>query len=195
MRILVNYDKAEKERISALGYILRQMNIEAMVTSSNLSISELMGKAKTVGVDAIVCANDQTLRSLVPGDKPTLDAWRGSRLNFDLPVIIANKLAHIHTVPYGSWLWEQDLNKLRHIHKKPMPFRYTKLLTTDMFSAAFARMEKAEFLAYDIEAKTLKEKDLEGGETYITCASWTAIYPNGSLETFMLPLVNYDGDY
>lgn len=195
MKILVNYDKAEKDRLSALGYILKGMSLEAMVTSTTLTISELMGKAKAVGAEAIICCNDQTLRSLVPGEKPTLDAWRGSRLNFDVPVIIGNKLAHIHTVAHGSWLWEQDLAKLRSIHKKAIPFRYTKLLRTDMFSAAFARMEKAEYLAYDVETKTLKEKDLEGGETFITCASWTAIYPNGSLETFMLPLVNYEGDY
>lgn len=195
MKVLVNYDKAEKDNMSSLAHLLKELQFSAVSTAATMGISDMVSKARMTGCSAIICCNDQTLRNLVPGEKPTLDAWRGSRLNFEIPTIIANKLGHFHTVAHGRWLWEQDLLKARHAYRKPVPFRYTKLLTTDLFSAASARLEKAFAIAYDVETKTLKEKDLEGGETYITCASWTAIYPNGSLETFMLPMVNYEGEH
>lgn len=197
MRILLNYEAVEKDRLSSLAYILKGMQINAVSTSKVMSISELMSKAKLADCQAVIICNEGTLRNLVPGDKPTLDAWRGSRLNFDLPTIIVNKLAHIHTVSHGSWLLEQDLKKLFHYARKPVPFRYNKLLYSDTFGAALSRLAKADYVSYDVETKTIPVPDgsIEGADTYITCASWTAIYKDGTLETFVLPLVDYEGDH
>lgn len=197
MRVLLNYDSAEKDRLSAIAYILRNAGVNALSTSHNLSISELMAKARIANCDAILCSNSQTLRSLVPGDKPSLDAWRGTRLNFEVPVIVINSLAHIHTVPHGKWLMERDILKLRYTLIKPKPFSYNKLLDVDSFPAAFSRLSKAHYISYDVETKTLKPPadSLAGGDTYITCGSWTGIFANGEIETFVLPLVDYEGDH
>jgi len=197
MRVLLNYDSAEKDRLSAIAYILRNAGINALSTAHNLSISELMGKAKMANCDAILCSNSQTLRSLVPGDKPSLDMWRGTRLNFEVPTIILSPLAHIHTVAHGEWLMEKDIGKLRYIFYKPQPFTYTKMLEVDNFSAVLSRLARSEYISYDVETKTVKvpADALEGGDTFITCASWTTISRIGELETFVLPLVDYEGDH
>lgn len=204
MRILLNYDKSEKEYLSSLAYILRQLNIDAVSTAKNLTISELMAYAKQTGCSFVVCNNEQTLRYLVPGEKPTVDQWRGSRLQFEVPCLIINKLAHIHTVPHGAWLLEQDLRKLRYYAHTPAPFRFEKILTREQMVSALMVLSKAIFLSYDIETKTVdwvKPEDWEEGDptsvgdTYIPCASWTGIYDDGSLKTYVLPFVDYAGDH
>lgn len=195
MRVLLNYDKDEKNHLPVIAYIFRSMGIDAASTAANMTISELMAKARQAQCSAIVCCNDQTLHYLVPGEKPTLDKWRGTRLNFELPVIIINKLAHVHTVAHGKWLLEQDLKKLKKIFVKPTPFRYEKILSTEAMDWALNEFSKATFLAYDIETKTLpSEVEGEAGDTIITCASWTACFDD-KLQTIVLPLVDYEGDH
>lgn len=203
MRVLLNYDKSEKEYLSTFAYMMKQYGFDAASTAKNLTIGELMHLAKKVQADFIVCNNEQTLRYLVPGDKPTVDQWRGSRLNFEVPCLIVNKFAHVHTVPHGRWLLEQDLNKLKYWGNTPAKFRYTKLLSTDDMRDAFSILEKSIFIAYDIETRTLKEQKagleeddpLEVGVTLITCASWTGVHEDGSLHTYVLPFIDYDGDH
>jgi len=202
MKILLNYDKAEKEYLSSFAYIMRNMGIDAVSTAKNLTISELMSLAKQIECQFVVCCNEQTLRYLVPGDKPTVDMWRGSRLNFEIPCLIINKLAHIHTVPHGSWLLEQDLSKLKYYAHKPVPFRYHKIMDRYAMEAALEEFAAAIFIAYDIETKTYKpivgedeNAPEQAGETVITCASWTAAFSDGSLKTIVLPLIDYDGDH
>lgn len=195
MRVLLNYSKEEKDYLPVIAHIFRSMGIEAASTAQNLTISELMDKARVAGCSAIVCNNEQTLRYLVPGDKPTVDKWRGSRLNFDFPTIIINKMAHVHTVPHGRWLLERDLAKLKYIYHKPVPFRYEKILSREAMDWALNEFSTATFLAYDIETKTLpSEVEGEVGETIITCASWTACFED-KLQTIVLPLVDYEGDH
>ena len=142
-------------------------------------------------------ANDESLVNCVAGDKPSLDDWRGSRLNFSVPMIVINKLSHINTVPYGEWLLNKDLDKLRSLHKRPVEFNYTKLLSTRMFKDVLEDLSKSIAMYYDIETKTLKNTDNpeEVGKTIITCASWTGIYENGQLRTYMLPLVDFTHDH
>ena len=199
MKILLNYDKAEKEYLSSFAYIMRNMGIDAVSTAKNLTISELMSLAKQTECQFVVCCNEQTLRYLVPGDKPTVDMWRGSRLNFEIPCLIINKLAHIHTVPHGSWLLEQDLSKLKYYAHKPVPFRYHKIMDRYAMEAALEEFAAAIFIAYDIETKTYKpivgedeNAPEQAGETVITCASWTGVFSDGSLKTIVLPLIDYD---
>lgn len=196
MRVLLNYEKTEKDYLGLMAYMFRQLGVDAVSTASNLGIEELMSKAKMAECHAIICNNEQTLRNLVPGDKPTADKWRGSRLNFDVPVIIVNKLAHLHSVPHGRWLMEKDLLKLKKIHIKSKPFTYTKLL--DRYNMEFALDVLAEsiFIAHDVETRTLKtSSELEGGPTIITCAAWTGVTEAGKFNTFVLPLVDFTEDH
>lgn len=199
MQLLLNYDKEERDYLPPMAHVLRGMGFTAMSTSAVLTMPDLIAKAKIGGCSAIAVSNPGTLRNLVPGDSPTLDQWRGSRLNFELPVIILNKLAHIHTVPYGRWLLEKDLDKFRSVYRAPQQFSYTKLLTSEKMESALSHLSSAIFLAYDVETKTPKppedHPELEGVPTVITCASWTGAFQDGSLATYVLPLINYDGDH
>lgn len=208
MRVLVNYSKADKPHLAALAYILRNAGITALSTAKDLTIGELLGQAKQTSCDAILCCNEQTLRYLVPGESPTLDKWRGSRLNFSVPTIIINKLEHIRTVPHGEWLLQQDIKKLKSILFPAKPFGFTVLTPAD-FPYALGELSKSIAIAYDTETKTFgqikKEKDQEVklsdeapkeiGATIITCASWTGIFRDGTLRTYTLPLVDFGYDH
>jgi DNA polymerase I-like protein with 3'-5' exonuclease and polymerase domains len=204
MRVLVNYSKADKPHLSSLAYILRQHGITALSTAKDLTIGELLSQAKTTSCDAILLCNEQTLRYCVPGDAPTLDKWRGSRLNFSTPTIVINKLEHIRTVPHGQWLLEQDVGKLKYIHTPLKSFGYTLLDDPRKFPIALAELSRSIATAYDVETKTFdavipkdaKEDDsIEAGQTIITCASWCGIYADGSLRTYVLPLVDFGVDH
>lgn len=209
MRVLVNYSKSDKPHLASLAYILRQAGVTALSTVKDLTIGELLGQAKQASCDAILCCNEQTLRYLVPGENPSVDKWRGSRLNLSVPTIIINKLEHIRTVPHGEWLLQQDINKLKGILFAPKPFGYQLLDDTNKFPLALAELSKAVAIAYDIETKTFgeiakdkeqevrlaKEEPVEVGKTAITCASWTGIYADGNLRTYVLPLIDFGYDH
>lgn len=194
MRVLVNHGSDDKIHLGSLAYILKQMHISAISTSVDLTIGELLDKAKKANCDAILLCNENTLRYCVPGTNPTADKWRGSRLNFSMPVIVINKLAHIHTVPYGDWLLRKDLEKLQKTSLPALTFTHTVLKGIDSFKDAFSVLKNSIALAHDIETRTYPpaKGSLEAGETVITCAAWTAIAPNGILSTYVLPLIDFD---
>lgn len=198
MRILLNYSNSEADYLSSVAYTLRQLGIQAASTPANMQLHDLIAKAQMAKCDAIVVANDQTLRNMVPGEKPSLDMWRGSRLNYEMPAFIVNSLAHVHTVPHGRWLLEQDLSKLQHIYRAPQKFSFVRLETREQMDSMWRAIQAAIFIAYDIETKTLpgpEDNELEGGPTLITCASWTAAFEDGTLLTFTIPFIDYDGDH
>lgn len=218
MRVLVNYGKEDKPHLSSLAHILRSMGITAVSTAKDLTIGELLGQAKAASCSAIILNNEQTLRYCVPGEAPTVDKWRGSRLNFSVPTIIINKLEHIRTVPYGRWLLERDLSKLRSIFTPAQTFGYTVLEDTRQFPIALAELSRSIAIAYDIETKTfypngrvrsgneykILDKEwtnfeagdiAEVGQTIISCASWTGIFADGKLRTYVLPLVDFGRDH
>lgn len=209
MRVLVNYSKADKPHLAALAYILRNAGITALSTVKDLTIGELLGQAKQTSCDAILCCNEQTLRYLVPGEAPTLDKWRGSRLNYSVPVIVINKLEHVRTVPHGEWLLQQDIKKLKSILFAPKQFGYTLLESPAHFPIALAELSKSIAIAYDVETKTFgkykkdkdqevrldKEEPVEVGATAITCASWSGIFADGVIRTYTLPLIDFGVDH
>lgn len=207
MRVLVNYDKNEKRHIPGLAYILKNHGHTALSTTQDMTIHELISKAQQASCDAILLSNAQTLRSCVPGDSPSLDKWRGTRLNTSVPIIILNSLAHIYTVPHGEWLMGEDIKKLNNLHYTyPSPFTYEVLENVEAFNRALSILSSAMAIAYDIETATPKlskkeEEDRENGVptevgfTKITCASWTGIFPDGNLRTFVLPLVDFGVDH
>jgi DNA polymerase I-like protein with 3'-5' exonuclease and polymerase domains len=197
MRVLVNYTASEKGNLTQLAYLLKKHGISAASTSIGMTIGELMAKAKAASCNAILLCNEETLRNCVPGDAPTLDNFRGSRLNFEVPTIVCNFLDHINTVPHGQWLLEKDISKIASINKPIQQFTQTILDDVGKFPAALAIMKQALFLSYDVETITLNEDEDTGkaGETIITCASWTAVMPNMELITHTLPLVDFGIDH
>jgi DNA polymerase I-like protein with 3'-5' exonuclease and polymerase domains len=202
VQVLVNYGINDKAHIPALAYFLRRAGLTALSTSKDLTISELLGYAAKSNCSAILLCNENTLRYCVPGDKPTVDKWRGTRLNTSIPIIIINRLAHIHTVNHGAWLLEQDLAKLKAVKIPAQNFRYHLLDDPGRFVYTLTELSQAIAIAYDIETSTgpaisgAKEEDpAEGGKTVITCASWTAIYPGMELRTYTLPLIDFGADH
>lgn len=207
MKVLVNYDAAEKPYLGILAHIFRGQGISAVSTAAGMQITDLIKKAKLTDCSAIVLCNTETLGNIVPGKSPTLDAWRGSRLQTEVPILIVNKLAHVHSVSHGKWLLEKDLSKLATIAYPHLPFRYTVLRELADFEQALPYFETAILNAYDIETRTKDIKDKEwailspNGEpievrpTIITCASWTLVQPDMTYKTFVLPLENYDGPH
>lgn len=195
MRVLVNYGKDDKPRLDQLAYVLQNHGISAFSTAYDLTLGELLKKAHDANCQGILLCNEATLAQCVNESDPTVDNWRGSRLNFSIPTFVINKLAHIDTVPYGRWLLDKDLSKLKLARKISSVFSFEKLLNIKDFPEAYNDLSKAEALAYDIETKTFPAKELEVGQTVITCASWTGIFADGSLRTYMLPLVSFNKTY
>jgi hypothetical protein len=186
MRILVNYSSADQSYLPILQYHLRNRNIQAIATNLPLNIGELIGKAKNAHCDGILICNQDTLRQCVDSPKATLDLYRGSLLRFSIPAIVCNSLSHTQTVEYGSWLLGKDLDKFKTISqelKEEDKFSFTLLNTAAEMQRAYEVLKSSICIAYDIETKTVGDVEdddtdtYEGGETFITCASWTAILP------------------
>lgn len=204
MRILVNYSSADQSYLPILQYHLRNRNIQAIATNLPLNIGELIGKAKNAHCDGILICNQDTLRQCVDSPKATLDLYRGSLLRFSIPAIVCNSLSHTQTVEYGSWLLGKDLDKFKTVNqelKEEDKFSFTLLSTAAEMQRAYEVLKSSVCIAYDIETKTVGDVEddatdtYEGGETFITCASWTAILPSGHLKTYVLPLVDFLEDH
>lgn len=201
MQVLVNIGKEDENHLPSFAYALRQRGLEAVSTKKELELGQLLSLAKNTGCGAILLSNEDTLKHCVSGSNPTADNWRGSRLNFSTPVIVINKLAHLNTVAHGKWLLDKDLDKLNFLYKRQTPFSFTKLLNVRDFKDVLEDLAGAIAIYYDVETKTIPSTEpdefgkAEAGFTYITCASWTGIFENGQLRTYMLPLVDYDGDH
>ena len=198
MRLLVNYNKAEQSHLPILQYHLRARNLQAIATNLTLTPGELVAKAQQSNCVAILLCNPDTLAQCVPGNKPSLDLYRGSLLNFSVPTIVCNSLLHTTTVPYGAWLLGKDLDKFKTLSQTYKDkFSFTVLESVFDMEEAYEHLSRCACISYDIETKTLNEdeENLKGGDTIITCASWTGISHNGDLNTFVLPLVDFTVDH
>lgn len=197
MRILVNHSSQDKPYLNSLAYHLRNHGLTAVSTGHDLTIGELINKAKLASCEAILLCNEATLRYCVPGAAPTLDSYRGSRLNTSVPIVVCNKLDHLEKVPHGEWLLNKDLAKFKYCKKKPESFTYEVLTSIESFDNALSVLADSIVLAHDIETALLNEKvkeasgSLEGGDSIITCAAWTAIRLDGTYKTYVLPLVSF----
>ena len=184
---------------------MKDMRYTAVSTGKVLTISELVNAAKSANCQGIFLCNAGTLRNLVPGNNPTLDMYRGSRLNYSVPVVIGNSLAHIHTLDHGKFILQTDLEKLKHLNVSVnKEFQHEVLDSVDKFPGALAVLKEALFIAYDIETVTVSESGIvqegdteeesdavENGTTIITCASYTAFQKDGTFITFVLPFFNF----
>lgn len=200
MRILVNYQAKDKAYLPALAYLLKMANLEAVSTAQPLQISELLAKAKLGKADAILIANEETLKNLAPGKRPTLDSYRGSRLNFSIPAIVCNSLDHIHSVPHGKWLMEKDIAKFKRITEPSPDFRHKVLKDIEDFAGAWHDLASSLILSYDIETDILNQPaedsdSVQGGDSIITCCAWTGLKASGQLVTYVLPLVDFRKDH
>lgn len=200
MKILVNYEPAEKQFLTQLNYFIKNAGHTAVASSAVHEVGELLQKAKLASCDAIFLVNEGTLRNLVPGKAPTLDQYRGSRLNYSIPVIVGNSLAHINTVNHGQWLLERDLGKIAYARKPSPQFHFTALDHTVKFAQARQMLAEAVLIAFDVETDKIytdgnDEDSIQGPESIITCCSWSGLMLDGRILTYVLPLVDFDGDH
>lgn len=193
MKVLVNYDSKESAYLPVLQYHLKNKNIQAIASSATLSLGELIAKAQTAGCEAIFCCNEATLFNLVTGKKPTLDDYRGSVLRFSVPCVIGNSLKHTVTLNYGNWLLCKDLDRLFTASVKPSPFNFVILETWIDQQQAIDFLKHCVLISYDIETKTILESEetFQAGITIITCCAWSGLHKDGSILTFVLPLVDF----
>lgn len=209
MQVLVNYDPAEHRLLGGLGYHLKAKGLVAAATNKTLTATELQEYARKCKAQCIILCNPKTLANIVPSEKPTLDAWRGSRIDLQpVPVIVINPIAHIWSVNEGEWILRKDLDKVRYCGHKIQSFKYTVLNKTSLFPEWLDILSKAIVIGADIETdqhgmkkkeKTSKrvpcfnveDMDIKGlGETWITCCGFSALMPDGTIETCVLPLVD-----
>lgn len=210
VKILVNYDIAEKGHLSALVYILKSKGLEAVGSSKTFSASSLVDTAKKAGCSGILLCNTSTLLNLVDNPKATLDNYRGSRFAFPVPTIVCNRINHIHSVPHGRFLLEKDLDKFKSINVKAPSFSFTVLEKQRTYEDVLEEMSKSILTAYDIETLTLNEinekskkdgvlvtdpRDWKAGDTIISCASWSCLFATGVIKTWVLPLVDFGQDH
>ena len=199
MRLLINYSESERNYLPILQFYIKREGYEAVATASVLTIGELVAKAQSAKCDGIFLCNAATLANCVPGTSPSLDSWRGSFLNFSVPTIVGNSLLHASTIPYGGWLLGKDLARFKQSREIPknQQFSFTSLDSVDKFFDAYNDLLTAEFISYDIETKTINvdEDNNRAGDTIITCCSWTGVFANKSLRTYVLPLVSFLQDH
>jgi hypothetical protein len=86
---------------------------------------------------------------------PTLNEYRGSRLDYSVPVIVGNSLAQINTVDHGRFLLQTDLEKFKHLDDNRSTKEFTfKVLSHNRYFRASQDCSINDshcFMAYDIE--------------------------------------------
>ena len=218
MKILVNFQENERHMLPVLSYFIKSQGYTAISTAKVLTISQLIDKAKAHGCQGIFLVNAQTLANCVPGTRPTLDLYRGSRLDYSVPVIVGNSLLQINSVIHGRFILETDLAKFKRLSlSQTKEFSFSVLDETHKFPSALSQIEQSLFVAYDIETVTLSpegrilesppqeslnetdeeaniydvEDVVENGHTVITCAAFTCFTTKGEFITYVLPFWNF----
>lgn len=188
MKILLNYDKKLENYKGVIAGLAKTKGLEVLATGRTLQIAELLEAAKSIKAEGILLANEDTLQHCIADSskKITLDKYRGSRLNFSIPVIVGAPLDHLRKIPYGKWLYERDLEKFKKIKVPPTQLQFTVCDSQEkLFQCAFIANE-ALLISIDIETDLCMR---------ITCVSFTCFLATGKLYTFVIPLIEFGKDY
>jgi len=150
MKVLINISPEEAKHLPALDYLLRQRGVRGMSTTRTLSKADLVALAQKTSANAILLIHEGTLARLVDDPKPTLDNWRGSRLQALVPILVMDKLVNLYAKAEGKLLAEYDLEKLKHIHKPIRKIKPVILRTVYTFKEAMAAANNAVIMVVDI---------------------------------------------
>lgn len=189
MRILVNYDPQLERHKPTLAGLLQYKGLTAVSTKQTLEIGTLLETAKRAQCVGVLVANEQTLRNLVnneSGRQITLDKYRGSRLDFSIPVIVGAPLDHLRSVRHGRWLYEKDLEKFNKIKQKVTQLQFTVCKDIELLGKATHVAEKALVISIDIETDS---------QNRITCCGFSCLMPNFKTITFIIPFIDFGIDH
>lgn len=187
MRVLINYTPDQKGWLPNIATMLKKQGMDALATEKDYSMEQLLALAKLekVSAKAILLSNEVTLSNLVKSSakrKVTVASFRGSRLNFSVPVIVTSPFNHIRTVKHGKWLLAKDISKLQHIDKKPIQLPMHVCLTTRDFNHAKHILAACLIISIDIETVS---------EGRISCISFTGLLPNLRTITYVIPFIDF----
>lgn len=185
MRILINHSTEDRPYLAALIPLLKENFLSGVATNKKYTIGELQKAAAAQHCDAILLSNQGTLQELL-GEDARLSAYRGTRINYTIPVIVVNPLEHLHTVNYGRWLLQQDLSKFKRIKEKVQPFSFQVLETAEMMDSALLDLQDCLAIGYDIETNE---------KLQITCVSYTGIRKDLSVGCYLLPFIDFGTDH
>jgi len=187
MRILLNYDEHLSNHKGTLAGILKSKGYTAFSTGRTLTISELLTAAKSVHADGILLANESTLNNLVNSSyKVSLDKYRGSRLNYSIPVIVGAPIDHPRKVKHGRWLYEKDIDKFKQIKTPVVQLQYTVCSSRELLDACLEKASKALIISTDIETDSSNR---------ITCVGYSLLNPNLTTTSFLIPYVDFGKDH
>lgn len=183
MRVFLNYHKEDKPYLQQFAAIARPYGISHIAaTSATKDLSGLLSAAKDTKSDVILLSNPDTLNHCVAGTNPSLDAFRGSRLNFSVPAIVLNKLAHINMVPHGEWLLKQDLSKLQQIKQPIQQFKFDVVDSDLDFTEAYLILQDSEFIVFDVETTDT---------ALMTSVQFSGYLPRGEWYNVVVPLIDF----
>lgn len=189
MRILLNYDAHLENSKGTIGQLLKSKGYAVMSTSKTLTISEILDAGKKIQADGVLLANEETLKNLVNSDsglKVSLDKYRGSRLDFSIPIIVGAPIDHLRKVRHGRWLYERDIDKFKKIKTPVVQLKFTVCKTRELLDTCVQKAQSALIISPDIETDS---------NNRITCISFTYLNPNFTTTTFVIPFINFGQDF
>lgn len=181
MRILVNHAPEDKIYLQNLTFLMKDHGLTGVATGREYDITSIQDTARKANCEAVLLTNPVTLNNLVGSS--SLDKYRGTRINYAVPIIVANPIEHIHTVRYGKFLLNSDLRKFKRIKEAPIPFNFLVCDTEETQSQAEAFLSQCLLNSWDIET----DDNLQ-----ITCISFTGLHRNGSVGCFVFPIVDFN---
>jgi len=193
MRLLLNVSPDDKRFIGMYQNILRNHGHTALMSSSTYEATELVGIAKDKYCDAIIISNTSSLEKItnrpMVGNKKgaTLDEYRGSRFNYNVPIYCINPLEHLVAVPFGRWLLDRDLEKVKTCKIPIAEFSFIVADNREKWDTLISNARRAELISYDIETKPAYRM--------ITCVSFSLWFADGTMTTYVIPLFDFDKNH
>lgn len=181
--------------LPVLGSILKKHGIEALVSSENYSISTLLSAAQKAKAEGIFLINEDTLQNCVQTNvktNATLDNFRGSRLNFSVPVIVGAPLQQMNTIPYAKFIADIDISKFAHLKKKPLQLPFTVCKTILDFTEMYTFLAACIIISHDVETMPIKNSEDVTIGCIITCCSFTGLARDGrTTKSFVIPFYDW----
>jgi DNA polymerase I-like protein with 3'-5' exonuclease and polymerase domains len=161
---------------------MKERGLTGVSSAKTFDITTMQEAAIKTKVDAILLSNSETLKKLL-GEQASLDNYRGTRINYSIPIIVTNPFAHIHTIEYGRWLLEKDLDKFKRIKEPIQVFDFILVNSEELRREALHFLKSCLIISFDIETDNKRQ---------ITCISFTGLSTTKRVLSFVVPLVDFD---